>query len=227
MLGAAAGIGVVVWAWPMLRQTLLVVEWVRTAGPAGFAVLAAVYLLATLLMAPASWLQGATGFVYGPIWGFLLALCMSTVFGTLSFLLARGWLRGLVEQRVRRDPRFLALDEVVGDGGAYLVGLLRVSPISPYNLVNYMLGLTRLPTRDYMLGSMLGSAPPILFYSYVGSSVGSVAELLDGTATSSTGPLHWMGLATTLIATVLVTRFARDALRRALLESNPNPEPSQ
>ena len=69
--------------------------------------------------------------------------------------LARRW----VEGRVKRSPRFRAIDEAVASGGFRLVLLLRLSPLVPFNLLNYMLGLTRVSTRDYILGSVIGMAP--------------------------------------------------------------------
>ncbi len=226
---AAAALGLVVgfvllWQFgPSLDSLIALLNWVQDAGPRGYVAFAGVYLAATLLMAPASFLQGSAGFLFGPVWGWLAASAMSTGCGTVSFLLARTVLRKWVESKVVRDERFEAVDGAIGDGGAYLVALLRVSPVSPYNVVNYMLGLTQVSLGRYVLGTWLGSIIPVALYVYVGSTVGSIADLVDGSATEAHW-VQWVGLVTTLIATIGVTRMARTALKNALATPAPAPD---
>lgn len=218
--GLTAGIAlliaaiVVVGGLSRIDAMISALEWVQTAGLAGFAVFGAVYLTATVLMGPASFLMGAAGFLFGPFGGFLVALLASAASGTVNFLLARTVLRDFVAARVKRDPSFAAIDDAIGDNGAYLVGLLRLSPLSPYNVVSYALGLTRVRTRDYLLGTLLGSIPAALLYAWLGSTVSSLAELLDGGSMNEVAPQIFI-LVCTVVATVLVARFAKSALAKA------------
>ena len=116
------------------------------------------------------------------------------------------------------DPRFAALDAAVGDHGLKLVILVRLSPLIPFNVLNYALGVTRVRLRDYALGSFLGMLPVTLLYVYVGSLAGELTSLARG-ATSGGLWQHTVqvvGLAATLAATIYVTRLARRALDGAL-----------
>lgn len=214
-MGALAA-GVLLLPWS--RWTLRLVEWIRAAGVVGVAFYVVAYVVATLLLLPGSVLTAGAGFAYGPVFGTLLVSPASVLAATLSFLLGRSVARGWVSRRIAKDPRFVAIDRAIGESGFKIVLLLRLSPIVPFNLLNYALGLTRVRLRDYVLASFLGMLPGTVLYVYLGSVVTSGSELLAGR--SASGPwgqvLYWGGLVATIAATVLVTRIARRALRRAL-----------
>jgi uncharacterized membrane protein YdjX (TVP38/TMEM64 family) len=215
-LGGLLGLVLLWWMLPTLDGLIGVLEWTRTAGPKGYATYALIYFVATLLVAPASFLQGSAGFLFGPLWGWLIASLLSTAFGTVNFLLARTVLRKWVEARVARDERFESINTAIGDGGVYLVALLRVPPVSPYNVVCYVLGLTQVSLSRYVLGTWLGSLVPVTLYCYLGSTVGSLTELMEGGGATDAGWVQGLGLVTTLIATAGVARYANIALKKAL-----------
>jgi uncharacterized membrane protein YdjX (TVP38/TMEM64 family) len=114
------------------------------------------------------------------------------------------------------------VDAAVAGQGFKVVLLLRLSPLFPFNLLNYALGLTRVRPRDYMLASLLGMLPGTVLYVYLGSLVTSVAQLTRGQrpeAGLSGQLLFWGGLAATVLVTVYVTRLARRALDATLKET--------
>jgi uncharacterized membrane protein YdjX (TVP38/TMEM64 family) len=119
---------------------------------------------------------------------------------------------------VSRDPRFAAIDAAIEHQGLKVVLLLRLSPVFPFSVLNYALGLTGVRLRDYVLGSFLGMLPGTILYVYLGSLVTTAAALGGGGGPSTSGQraLYWAGLGATLIVTVLMTRLARRALRSAL-----------
>lgn len=201
------------------RHLLRFVEWVRGAGVGGALAFAATYVGAAVLLLPASILTLGAGFLWGPFVGFLVVLPSATTAATVAFLLGRTVARTWVEKKVANNPRFRAIDEAVGEGGLRLVLLLRLSPLFPFNLLNYTLGLTRVSTRDYVVGSAIGMAPGTFLYLYLGSLVTSASQLLSGERPSA-GPagtaLYVGGLIATLAVTVWVTRKARAALSKTL-----------
>lgn len=213
---------------PIGRWALGLVEWVHGAGAAGVGVFALVYVLATALLLPGSILTLGAGFAYGPVWGTLLVSPVSVVAASLSFLLGRFVARDWVSRRVARDHRFAAIDAAVGESGFKIVVLLRLSPVLPFNLLNYALGLTRVRLRDYVLGSWVGMLPGTVMYVYLGSLVTSASQLTRGERPDA-GPwgrvLYWGGLAATLLVTIIITRVARralvSALRRAPAATSP------
>ena len=189
-------------------------QWMDEQGPAGDLLFVGFYVGSTLLMVPASILEAGAGFLYGPIWAIPVACAIGTAAATVSFLLGRTLLRGVIERRIARDARWSAIDRAVGVRGRELVFLLRLSPLAPFNLVSYALGLTRVSVRDFALGTALGHLFPVIVFSYTGSTVASAMDLVDRPATPPWATA--IGLLLTVLATVGVSRFAKRALDQAL-----------
>lgn len=98
--------------------------------------------------------------------------------------------------------------------GFKIVLLTRLSPVFPFNLLNYAYGLTSVPFRTYVLASWIGMLPGTIMYVYLGSAANSLATLLSGETPRSAGRqiLFALGLAATVAVTIIVTRRARRAL---------------
>ena len=222
LVGIAAIVAAVI-LLPVNEWLLALVERIRAMGGVGAAVFVVAYVAATVLLLPGSILTLGAGFAYGPVYGTLLVMLASNVGATLAFLLGRTVLRGWVARRIAGDARFSAVDAAVGAQGFRVVLLLRLSPLFPFNLLNYALGLTRVRLRDYVLASLLGMFPGTLLYVYLGSLVTSVTQLTSGQRPDS-GPwgrvLFWGGLVATVAVTVLITRIARRALDSALRQAS-------
>lgn len=214
---------------PVEEWVLALVGSIRGAGGAGVAIFAGAYVAATVLLLPGAVLTAGAGFAYGPVWGTLLVSPVSVAAATLAFVLGRTVARGWIARRIAGNPRFAAVDEAIGESGFKIVLLLRLSPLFPFNVLNYALGLTRLSLRDYVVSSALGMLPGTILYVYLGSLVTSASELAtagSGAAGGPRGVLYWGGLAATVGATWLVTRIARRALARALEARSAAPPPA-
>jgi uncharacterized membrane protein YdjX (TVP38/TMEM64 family) len=173
------------------------------------------YALATVAFVPGSLLTLAGGAVFGVARGALYVFTGAVLGSAAAFLIARYLARATVERRIGKDPRFGAIDRAIGREGLKIVFLLRLSPVFPYNLLNYALGLTRVRFRDYLIAAT-GMLPAIFLYVYTGRIAGDVAALAAGRG-SAPGPgqtaLLVAGLAATILVTAYVTRLARGALR--------------
>lgn len=209
---------------PAHQWALLLVAWIRDAGALGVAAYAVAYVLATVLLLPGSILTLGAGFAYGPLWGVLLVAPVSVLAATLAFVLGRHVARPWIARRMEEHPRFAAIDQAIGESGFKIVLLLRLSPVFPFNLLNYALGLTHVRPRDYVGASFFGMLPGTFLYVYLGSLVTNASELLSGKPSAAGGwsqVLYWGGLAATIVATVFVTRIAQKALERALHRDDP------
>lgn len=219
LVALAGAVVLAVAFFPVGDWALRVVAWVRGAGPVGVLVFALCYVVAATLLMPASALTLGAGFVYGPVVGTLVVSPVSVLAASVAFLLARSVARAWVSRRVERDGRFAAIDAAVADSGFKIVALLRLSPVLPFGVLNYALGLTRVRLRDYVLASWLAMFPATALYVYLGSLITSAAQLASGDRPDA-GPweraLYFGGLGATLLVTVLLTRIARRALRAAL-----------
>jgi len=190
-------------------------RWVEAQGAWGPLFFILGYILAALLMVPGSLLTAAAGFVFGLAKGTLLVAIAATVGACLAFLIGRYGARGAIEKRIAAHPKFAAIDKAVGREGLKVVALLRLSPIFPFSLLNYGLGLTAVRFRDYLL-ACAAMLPGTFLFVYYGVTAKNLAELAGG---GSQGAEHWvflgLGLAATLAVTAVVTRLARRALKEA------------
>jgi uncharacterized membrane protein YdjX (TVP38/TMEM64 family) len=191
--------------------------WVEGLGLWGPVAFVAVYAVATVAFVPGSVLTLAAGAIFGLAAGTLWVFIAATIGAALAFLVSRHLARAAIEQRVAGDARFAAVDRAVAERGLAIVTLLRLSPVFPFNLLNYALGLTRVSFRDYLIGSV-GMLPGTLLYVYYGAVAGEVAALAGGAATAKgagTYALWAVGLVATVALTAFVTRIAQRALREA------------
>lgn len=220
-LGAALAAGV---AWAALGEPgawlLGVVGSLRDAGPAGLVGFAGLYATATAIALPASLLTLAAGFTWGVLGGAAAVWSGAVAGATAAFLIGRTLARGAVQRRVDADPRLRAVDAAVGAEGLRLVLLLRLSPLFPFNVLNYGLGVTALSLRDYVIGTGVGIVPGMVVYLWVGSTLSDLGAIAQGTpsAGGAGAALRGVGLLATIAATVLVTRVARRALDARLGE---------
>lgn len=211
---------------PLNHWALTLVDWIRVEGALGVAIYSGAYVLATLLFLPGLVLTAGAGFAYGPLWGTLLVSPVSVGAAVLAFALGRTFARGWISRRLARHPTFAAIDEAIENDGFKIVLLLRLSPVLPFNLLNYALGLTRVRMRDYALSSFLGMLPGTFLYVYLGSLVTNASELLSGArprAGTLSHAIYWGGLVATVIVTIVITRIARKALHRAVNGRGPTP----
>jgi uncharacterized membrane protein YdjX (TVP38/TMEM64 family) len=193
-------------------------ERVENAGLRGAAVLALAYVPASLLFVPGSLLTLGAGFAFGVVIGTIAVSVGSVLGASAAFLagrtLARGWIEGLVAKR----PKFRAVDKAVERHGFKIVLLTRLSPIFPFNFLNYAYGITKVSFRDYVLASWIGMLPGTLLYVYLGSALKSLADLTAGRLEGGAEQRVFfaIGLVATVAVTIFVTRIARKALREAV-----------
>ena len=208
----------------VLARTLPVAHWFQrfsteaaSMGPKAYVIMGIAYVLASVLMAPGMILTLVAGAIFGVFRGFLTISVASTLGATASFAIARYVARDAVASRLAGRAKLHAVDQALADRGFRIVGLLRLSPIAPYNVLNYALGLTRVSMRDYVLGSWLGMMPGTLLYVYIGSLAGDIAS--TDSSRQSRSLLEWslylIGLAVTVLTAIYIARLARNAIREA------------
>jgi len=140
--------------------------WVEGAGAAGPVVFMALYALATVLFLPGSVLTLAGGALFGPAWGTLWNLTGATLGASLAFLVARYLGADWVTRRA--GPRLQRLNDGVTSEGWRFVAFVRLVPVFPFNLLNYALGLTRIPFLAYVLASWIFMLPGAIAYTWLG-----------------------------------------------------------
>lgn len=189
-------------------------DWVRHLGLAGAFVFIGVYALAAVLFLPGAIFTIAAGLVYGIVGGTAVALVGATLGAGLAFLVGRYLLRKRIENAFKKNKKFAAIDQAIGKQGWKIVGLLRLSPLIPFNVSNYFYGVTSIGFWPYLLASFIGMMPGTLLYAYLGA-IGQAG--LGGGGKKGHSPLEWtflgVGLLATIGVTVYVSRLAKKALK--------------
>lgn len=187
-------------------------------GPAGPVLLAAAYIVACVFLIPGSLLTLGAGFVFGLVAGGIAVSIGSTLGAAAAFLIGRKLARRWVEGKVRSNRKFRAIDEAVGREGFKIVLLTRLSPVFPFNLLNYAYGITKVSFKQYFFASWIGMLPGTLMYVYLGSAVKNISDLFAGNVEDGAGQqvLFGVGLAATVIVTIFVTRISKRALNEAI-----------
>jgi uncharacterized membrane protein YdjX (TVP38/TMEM64 family) len=192
-------------------------RWVDGLGFWGPAVFMLGYLVAVVAFVPASLLTVGAGAIFGIVHGVIYVFVAATLGSCLAFLVSRHLARSAIEKRLAGKPKFSAIDRAVAAEGLKIVFLLRLTPVVPFNLLNYALGLTRVRFADYAIASV-GMLPGTLLYVYSGKLAGDVAALAGNPAVARGWgyySLLALGLVATLAVTIVVTRSARRALAEA------------
>ena len=190
-------------------------EWVNGLGFWGPVVFVLGYAIAAVAFIPGSILTLAAGAIFGLGRGLAYAFLAAVLGSSAAFLVSRYVARGAIEKRVAGNARFAAIDRAVGAQGRKIVFLLRLSPVFPFSLLNYGLGLTQVRFVDYLIASV-GMLPGTLLYVYYGKLAGDVAALAGGAAVQKGAGYYavlGLGLVATVAVTAVVTRTARKALK--------------
>ncbi len=204
----------------LMPQTLLadlqaLLHLVRGLGVAGSLVFFGLQVLVALSgILPAALLGVAAGALYGPLTGFALA-ALSTLAGAwLAFVLARSVWRPAIARILRRRRRLQDFDGRVAREGWRLVMLLRVSPVMPFSLTSYALGLSSVSGRDYLLGT-LACLPALFGYVMIGVLAGAGLDAHAAAGRPVRTLLLPAGLVATLVLTLRLGRMAAAVLRTA------------
>jgi uncharacterized membrane protein YdjX (TVP38/TMEM64 family) len=207
---------------PMQEAVSQVEGMLRALGPWAPFGLGVVYILATVLLAPASVLTLAAGALFGLWTGFVTVSLASTAGATLAFLIARYLARTRVERLITGRPALKAIDRAIDEGGWRIVALLRLSPAVPFNVQNYFYGLTPIRLRPYVLASWVAMMPGTFLYVYIGHITGSAVAGRSGRT-----PMEWALLVAGLVATVVVTVYITRLARRQLQIYTPSADDSE
>lgn len=220
-IGAAAALLALVAA----ARLLPLAEWVRSfqawiagLGATGVLLFAVLYILGALLLGPVWLLTVVAGLTYPLLPAVALVSAVSTLAAAFAFLIARHFGRSRVEELIRRDERFAAVDRAVGRQGWKVVFLLRLSPVVPYAASNYLYGVTAIRFRPFLLSSWIGMLPGTFLYV----SLGAAGRAALGGGGSRT-PVQWAalgaGLAATAAVTLWIARLAGKELRQSRVEA--------
>lgn len=227
LLIALLGLALAAAVLPVVEWLTAFFTWIENNRQISWAVFSAFYIGAVVLMLPGSILTLGAGFLFGLGYGFAIVSFSSTLGAACAFLVGRFFARDWVSDKLTLMPRFAALDKAIERQSALVVLLCRLSPIFPFNLLNYAMGLTAVKFRTYVFVSWLGMMPGTILYVYLGSIAENIAGILSGEFESlaASGWLFYGGLIATLVLTIVLARVSTKTLNYHLeLAQTPHSE---
>ena len=140
----------------------------------GILYFACIYIIAILLILPASWLSLLAGFLYGPLLGSIIVFFSAFLGASFSFLLSKRFLSKRIQTFISKYSKLSLLEKIIKKGGLKLIILSRLSPIFPFSVLNYFYGLNKVSYKDFSISLFF-----ILPGSYLYCSLGSLANNLN------------------------------------------------
>ena len=188
-------------------------DWIVGLGLQGVAIFVAIYAVGAVVLAPGAVLTIGAGIAYG-FWGLPIVLVGATLGASLAFLIARHLARERLRRLFENRRNIGAIDKAIAADGWKIVALLRLSPLIPFNLQNYLFGVTAVPFRHFVAATFVGIIPGAALYTCLG--------VAGNRALSVSGPAEWalfgVGLSATAIVVVLVAAKARAKLHEAEID---------
>lgn len=214
--------GVLTIAFPFLVITLLPVGklvakfdvLLDRLGPFAMVAFVVLYVVDAIILGPAWLFALVAGLAFGLVKGVLLVWFSATVAAAVAFLVARYFARHRIEKLAMKNEKYEAVDRAIRKHGWKVVLLLRISPILPYTISNYIYGLTAVDFVHYVIATAVGIVPMVAVYVSIGAAGREAALAAAGGGHHSMAELIVLGvgIVVTIAAAVLIARAARREL---------------
>lgn len=181
------------------------------------------YLPLSVFALPTWWITVLAGYTFGLARTFIAVWIGSSLGATCAFLLGRYLGRDWIVRRLAKFPRLSALDQAFEDQGWKIVLLARLSPLIPFNILNYASGVSRLSLKGYVLATTLGMIPGILLFTQLGVLLNLSIPLEEQITLKNPAVLYFsgFGLVMTFVATWWLGRLAKRVLDKQQEEKMP------
>jgi uncharacterized membrane protein YdjX (TVP38/TMEM64 family) len=167
----ATGIGVLVIGGIDPQQLQ---KWLETMGMFAAVIYIVLYTVGTLLILPSTPLNLTGGAIFGIWWGTLWTTIAALVAAIAAFAFTRTIGRELVSHKLA--GRWSAVDAEIRQGGLFYLFAIRLLPIIPYGIVNFVAGLTSIKFKDYLIGTLLGTLPGVLPFVMMGAGITELSQ---------------------------------------------------
>ena len=203
---------------PVKDWLVTLLQWTQGLGLWGPVFVVALYIVACVIFLPGSVLTLGAGFIFGLPAGTITVSIGSTLGACAAFLVGRTIGRDWIRAKIAANEKFAAIDNAVGQQGFKIVMLTRLSPVFPFNLLNYAFGLTNVSFARYALASWIGMLPGTIMFVYFGAGLRSFTDVASGKIeTGMTGLIFfWVGMAAAIVVAIFIAGVARKALKKSV-----------
>ena len=192
----------------IIQKVPNVIERTASSGPVGYLGFILIYIVSTVMMLPGSPLTFTAGALFGFWKGLILVSIGSTLGASCAFMVSRYLIRKSIEKRVLKNKKFQSIDNEIDEQGWKIVILARLSPIIPFFLLNYALGITKIRFIHFIFASWVGMIPGTTVYVLMGTMGGA---FINGKKSSFEWLLLGMGLIATILVTLLISKIVKNS----------------
>lgn len=129
------------------------------------------YIVAVVFALPGAALTLISGPLFGFSKGFILVIIGANIGCQLTFFISRFLAYDFVQRKMNKYDKMAQLSQKIEEQGFSYLFYIRLLPIFPFNLINYLMGMTSISYKSYTLASFLGMLPGIAFYVYLSTQV--------------------------------------------------------
>lgn len=153
-------------------------DYIQSFGNKAALVYIIAYVLNTIaIVPPIAPLSLAAGLAFGAAWGAVYLMIAALIGTSITFMISRFFGRALVEKFLK--GKFKHLDEKLEKNGFMTVLFFRVVPLVPYEVLNYLSGLSKIKFKDYFFATLLGLVPGVIIAAFFGGSLGEIKSFKD------------------------------------------------
>ena len=198
-----------------MHEFIRLIQQIQEAGYMGWLAIIGLYAAACVFLIPGSFLTVACGTIYGFWVGILLVIAGHTLGSMVCLLITRYFLRKGMTKILRHYPKVRAIKNVVQRRGWRVVVLIRLSPIMPFSLITYALGLTDISVAKFLFATGIGALPSVCLYVYIGTLVSSVTKIDSVLHKHQSWEWILQGgrLLITILVTIWITHLAMQSLK--------------
>eukprot|EP01111_Echinosteliopsis_oligospora_P012600 TRINITY_DN4334_c0_g1_i1.p1 TRINITY_DN4334_c0_g1~~TRINITY_DN4334_c0_g1_i1.p1 ORF type:complete len:277 (-),score=52.55 TRINITY_DN4334_c0_g1_i1:282-1112(-) len=208
---------------PVQTYLMEFMEWIQNIPVIiGSITLMIMYAIAMVFLFPGTPFNLAAGFLYGVWLGAIVTVVGCDLGASLSFLISRTLGREWAQEQVSKNKRFSMINLAVEKNAWLIICLIRLSPVLPFGLCNYIFGVTKVPFTTYWTATTLGLIPCTVAYTYLGSLMRDLSDIYakDSATSSSSTQTTIIALAVvfTLLGIVIITAVTKRTLDKTMKE---------
>jgi len=196
-------------------------QWIDSLGTLGAIAFVAIYIVATSICIPGSMMALAGGALFGKLIGSFLVYISGLLGAYTAFWLGRSLLRDWIQNRLQKNIYLKAVNKIVADEGWKIACLLHLSPIIPFNMLNYALGTSRISQKNFVFATAIGILPGVILYTFLGSTISDLTMVITGMSDGADKQLQWIVSAIGIVATLGLTVYLARIAQRKIEKSQP------
>lgn len=200
-----------------LSQILVpTLQWIDGLGNLGAIAFVGIYIVANIFCIPGSILALAGGVLFGKVVGACLVFTGGFIGAYNAFILGRYFLQTWVEKRAAQNSYLKIIDRIIETEGWKIACLLHLSPLIPFNLLNYALGASKITHKSFIFATAIGILPGVILYTFLGSSISDLTMIFTGMLDDSDRKIQWLfsilGIVSTLGISLYLAQLARQEI---------------